>query len=159
MENKNVEILLVEDNPYEAKLTIASLKKYNLTNNLLHVDDGAEALDFTFCQGAYCDRVDMAYPKVILLDLNLPKIGGLEVLKQIKSNEKTKMIPIVILTSSKEDADVIAGYSNGVNSYIVKPVQFESFAKAIADLGMYWVFLNESSASSRMAPKVEHSRS
>lgn len=144
MGNNNVEILLVEDNPHEAKLTISSLQEYNLANNLVHIDDGAEALDFIFAKGKYSDRNIQKLPKIILLDLNLPKIGGLEVLKQIKSDERTKSIPVVILSSSKQERDVMTGYQSGVNSYIVKPVEFESFAKAVADLGMYWMVLNES---------------
>ena len=144
MKNANIDILLVEDNPHEARLTISSLEEYHLANRLLHVDDGAEALDFIFAKGKYAGRARGNFPKVILLDLNLPKIGGLEVLRQIKSNEFTKSIPVVILTSSKQERDIIEGYKTGVNSYIVKPVEFESFAKAIADLGMYWMVLNES---------------
>jgi two-component system response regulator len=145
-ENTGHEILLVEDNPHEARLTIMSLQEHNLAENLVHIDDGAEALDFIFARGIYTDRGTKGNPKIILLDLNLPKIGGLEVLKQIKANEKTKSIPVVILSSSKEDADVITGYELGVNSYIVKPVDFEAFSKAVSDLGSYWMLLNESAA-------------
>ncbi len=138
-----VDVLLVEDNPHEAQLTIRSLKKHNLANNLHHVDDGAEALDFIFARGKYSDRAIGTDLKVILLDLKLPKVDGLEVLKIIKSDERTRSIPVVVLTSSKEEQDIIASYKLGVNSYIVKPVQFESFAKAVADLGMYWMFHNQ----------------
>jgi len=145
MGNNEIDILLVEDNPYEARLTIASLQEQNLANRLHHVDDGAEALDFLFARGQYEDRKGELNPKLILLDLNLPKIGGLEVLEEIKSNESTKSIPVVILSSSKQDADVIAGYMLGVNSYVVKPVDFDVFSKAISDLGSYWMLLNESS--------------
>ena len=141
-----VDVLLVEDNPHEAQLTIRSLKKHNLANNLHHVDDGSEALDFIFARGKYADRKVGADLKVILLDLKLPKVDGLEVLKHIKSDERTKSIPVVVLTSSKEEQDIIASYKLGVNSYIVKPVQFESFAKAVADLGMYWMFHNQAPA-------------
>ena len=143
MKQSQVEILLIEDNPDEAELAIRSLKKNNLANNLVHIDDGAEALDYIFCKGKYAGNNISITPKVILLDLKLPKVGGLEILKQIKMDERTKVIPVVILTSSKEDSDLIEGYNLGVNSYIVKPVNFESFAKAISDLGMYWVILNQ----------------
>jgi two-component system response regulator len=143
MSNRDIEILLVEDNPHEAQLTIRSLKKHNLANNLYHVEDGADALDFIFARDKFADRKDASALKVILLDLKLPKVDGLEVLKQIKNNDETKSIPVVILTSSKEEQDVITSYKLGVNSYIVKPVNFESFAKVVADLGMYWMFLNQ----------------
>ena len=143
MSTQEIDILLVEDNPHEAQLTIRSLKKHNLANNLHHVDDGAEALDFIFCREKYADRKIGAGLKVILLDLKLPKIDGLEVLRQIKEDPRTKSIPVVVLTSSKEEQDIVASYKLGVNSYIVKPVQFDSFAKAVADLGMYWMFHNQ----------------
>lgn len=143
MATQIVDVLLVEDNPHEAQLTIRSLKKHNLANNLHHVDDGAEALDFIFARGKYSDRTAGDGLKVILLDLKLPKVDGLEVLKHIKSDERTQSIPVVVLTSSKEEQDIITSYKLGVNSYIVKPVQFESFAKAVADLGMYWMFHNQ----------------
>jgi two-component system response regulator len=143
MANQDIDILLVEDNPHEAQLTIRSLKKHNLANNLHHVDDGAEALDFIFALGKYTGWGVAEGLKVILLDLKLPKIDGLEVLRQIKGDERTKSIPVVVLTSSKEEQDIVASYKLGVNSYIVKPVQFESFAKAVADLGMYWMFHNQ----------------
>lgn len=138
-----VDILLVEDNPYEAKLTINGLKKHNLANHLHHVADGAEALDFMFATGAYTERQSECLPKIILLDLNLPKIGGLDVLKQLRAHEHTKHIPIVLLTSSKQDSDIKTGYALGANSYIVKPVEFDSFSKAIADIGLYWAILNQ----------------
>jgi two-component system, response regulator len=141
MSYNSVEILLVEDNPHEAQLTIRSLKKHNLTNKLHHVEDGAEAIDFIFAKGKYTER-QVGGLKVILLDLKLPKVDGLEVLKTVKEDEHTKSIPVVVLTSSKEEQDIIASYKLGLNSYIVKPVQFDSFAKAVADLGMYWMFLN-----------------
>jgi two-component system response regulator len=143
MQSNKVDILLVEDNPYEAKLTIAGLKKHDLTNHLFHVEDGDEALNFIFARGEFAHRQNELQPKVILLDLNLPKIGGLEVLRQIKSADMTKSIPVIILTSSQEDKDIKVGYENGANSYIVKPVEFEPFAKAVADLGLYWMFLNQ----------------
>lgn len=142
MEN-HVEIILVEDNPFEAELAIRSLKKNHLANNLIHIDDGAEALDFIFAKGKYESRDGMPKPKLILLDLNLPKVSGIEILKQIKSNEATKAIPVVIMTSSKEEKDIIDSYQCGVNSYLVKPVSFETFTKAISELGFYWLLLNQ----------------
>lgn len=144
MLHQRTDILLVEDNPHEARLTIMSLEEKNLADNLVHVDDGAEALDFVFAKGIYTTRAGAKNPKIILLDLNLPKIGGLEVLRQIKANELTKTIPVVILSSSNQDKDVRTGFELGANSYIVKPVEFESFQKAVTDLGLYWLFLNES---------------
>lgn len=143
MAQPKTDILLVEDNPHEARLTILSLDEKNLADNLVHVDDGAEALDFIFARGQYTGRNGAGNPKIILLDLNLPKIGGLEVLRQIKENELTKSIPVVILSSSNQDKDIRTGFQLGANSYIVKPVDFESFQKAVTDLGLYWLFLNE----------------
>jgi two-component system, response regulator len=137
-----VDILLVEDNPRDAKLTIRALGKYNLANQLFVVEDGAEALDFLFCRGAYSQRKNLHTPKVVLLDLKLPKINGLEVLQAIRSNEMTRWIPVVILTSSQEDPDIRAAYELGVNSYVVKPVDFESFMQATSQLGLYWVLTN-----------------
>lgn len=142
MENNEVDILLVEDNLDDAELTIRALKKNNLLNNLLHVKDGAEALDFLLCKGKYAVRNSDVKPKVILLDLNMPKISGIEVLQKIKTNERTKAIPVVVLTSSKESPDVQACYQLGANSFIVKPVGFESFTKAVNELGLYWLLLN-----------------
>jgi two-component system response regulator len=142
MKNKIVEILLIEDNPYEAELAIRSLNKYNFTNHLHHIDDGAEALDFIFERGKYEGWDITAKPKLILLDIKLPKIDGIEILRQLKANEKTKTIPVVILTSSKENQDIKTCYDLGANSYIVKPVDFDSFSKAVAELGMYWMLLN-----------------
>ena len=142
MENSEVEILLVEDNSDDAELTIRALKKNNLLNHLLHVKDGAEALEFLLCTGKYSDRNKDIKPKVILLDLNMPKISGIEVLQKIKSDEKTKSIPVVVLTSSKESPDVQACYQLGANSFIVKPVGFENFTAAISELGLYWLLLN-----------------
>lgn len=139
-----IEILLIEDNPHEAELAIRSLKKNNLANTLKHIDDGAEALDFIFANGAYADREFSPNPKLIILDLKLPKVDGLEILRQIKNDPKTRSIPVTILTSSQEEKDVIESYKLGVNSYIVKPVNFESFSKAVADLGLYWMILNQS---------------
>lgn len=143
MEKNHVEILLVEDNPTDAELTIRSLNKYNLGNSLIHVKDGAEALDFIFAKGAYAGGAVRNGLKVILLDLKMPKVDGLEVLKQIKSDERTKSIPVIVMTSSKEDQDIMNSYKYGVNSYVVKPVDFDQFAKAVADLGMYWLLINQ----------------
>ena len=144
MESAQVEILLIEDNHQEAELTIRSLKKHNLANRLMHIDDGEEALDLIFSRGKYAGNKDLLNPKLILLDLKLPKVDGLEILRQIKSDERTKMIPVAILTSSKEEKDIIESYKWGVNSYIVKPVSFESFSGAVSELGLYWLILNQS---------------
>jgi two-component system response regulator len=141
--HNEIEVLIVEDNSNDAELTIRALKKSNLTNKLMHVKDGAEALDFLFAQGVYADRKDEKNPKVILLDLKMPKLNGIEVLQALKSDERTKTIPVVVLTSSKEDPDIQKCYQLGVNSYVVKPVGFESFAKAVSELGLYWMLLNQ----------------
>ena len=142
MENKIVDIVLIEDNPFEAELAIRSLKKYNLANNVLHIDDGAEALDFIYERGKYEGQDLSRKPKLILLDIKLPKIDGIEILRQLKANEKTRTVPVVMLTSSQENQDIKKCYELGANSYIVKPVDFDYFAKAVADLGMYWMLLN-----------------
>jgi CheY-like chemotaxis protein len=139
---KEVEILLVEDNPTDAELTVRALKKSNLANNLVWVKDGAEALDFIFATGAYSERKVANGPKVIMLDLRLPKVDGMEVLRRIKSDERTRNIPVVVLTSSKEDRDVAESYQFGVNSYITKPVEFDDFAKTVSELGLYWLLVN-----------------
>jgi CheY-like chemotaxis protein len=140
-EENGVEILLIEDNHFEAELTIRNLKKNNLANKLVHIDDGADAVDFLFSKGKY-EGSHPHQPKLILLDLKLPKVDGLEILRQLKANERTKGIPVVVLTSSQEEKDVIESYRLGVNSYIVKPVNFEAFSKAISEVGMYWLVLN-----------------
>jgi two-component system response regulator len=139
-----IDILLIEDNPHDAELTTRALKKHNLANNLLILEDGAEALDFILCQGRYKDRSRGNNPKVILLDLKLPKISGLEVLKIIKNNERTSSIPIVILTSSQEEPDIKEAYKLGVNSYVVKPMDFNQFITAVSNLGLYWLLVNKS---------------
>jgi len=144
MNEKEVEILIVEDNPDDAELAIRALKKSHLANNVTHLIDGAEALDFLFGTGQYIDRDVNNVPKVILLDLKMPKVNGLEVLQRIKSEPLTKMIPVVILTSSAEDPDIKRSYELGANSYIVKPVEFNNFAKIISELGMYWLVINKS---------------
>ncbi|MEW6130849.1 MAG: response regulator [Acidobacteriota bacterium] len=141
--NEAIEILLVEDNPHERELTIRALKKAHLANHIQVARDGVEALEFIFCEGAFAHRQIEDQPKVILLDLNLPKVNGLEVLQRIKSDPRTASIPVVMLTSSKEQEDVIESYKLGVNSYIVKPVNFESFSAAVHNLGMYWLLLNQ----------------
>jgi two-component system response regulator len=138
-----VEILLVEDNPNDVELTLRALKKHNITNKVHVVKDGAEALEYIFAKGAYASRDINHSPRVILLDLKLPKVDGLEVLRQIKSNERTKLIPVVVLTSSKEERDLVESYRLGANSYITKPVDFESFVKAVSELGLYWLLLNQ----------------
>ena len=143
MENKEVEILLIEDNPSDAEMTIRALRKNNIANNLVHLKDGEEALEFIFGTGQYSGRNTNNLPKVILLDLKMPKVDGIDVLKKIKSDENTKQIPVVILTSSNEDPDISVCYKLGSNSYIVKPVGFENFTKAVAQLGMYWLLLNK----------------
>jgi two-component system response regulator len=142
MKNEEIEIVLVEDNPDDAELTIRALKKGNITNNLIHLTDGAEALDFIFCTGKFSDRSNNVKPKLILLDLNMPKVNGIDVLQRLKSDEHTKTIPVVVLTSSREDPDVQTCYKLGVNSYIVKPVGFANFTKAVSEVGLYWVLQN-----------------
>ena len=138
-----IEILLVEDNDDDAELTIRALKKVNMANKLVHVKDGSEAIDLLFGRGSYKSNSLPNLPKVILLDIKMPKINGIEVLRQIKTNESTKRIPVVIMTSSKEQQDLINSYDLGVNSYVVKPVEFLSFAKAVSELGLYWLLVNE----------------
>jgi len=138
-----VEILLVEDNENDAALTIRALKKRNLANNLIHVNDGQEALNFIYAQGEYEGRDPHNLPKVVLLDLKLPKISGLEVLRQLKEKEETKVIPIVMLSSSQEESDLCEAYKLGANSYIVKPVEFDNFSEAISNMGLYWLVLNK----------------
>ena len=138
-----IEILLVEDNENDAELAIRALKKNNLANHIMHVKDGAEAIDFIFAKGAFEGRSKEAAPKVILLDLKLPKLNGLQVLKEIKNNPKTKKIPVVMLTSSKEEPDIEEAYQLGANSYIVKPVEFEKFILAMKNIGFYWMLINQ----------------
>jgi len=143
MRDSAVEILLVEDNPCDAELTLHSLKSSHLTNHIEVVRDGAEALDFIFCTGSYAHRSIDNGPRVILLDLKLPKVDGLEVLQKIKSDPRTRVIPVVVLTSSREERDIVESYQLGVNSYIVKPVNFEQFTEAVRQLGLYWRLLNQ----------------
>jgi two-component system response regulator len=138
-----IEILLIEDNMDDAALTIRALKKNNVINNILHLEDGAQALDFIFSEGEYADRAETTTPKLILLDIKMPKINGLQVLQRLKSDERTKKIPVVMLTSSKEDPDIKKCYELGVNSYIIKPVDFENFQSAVSQLAVYWQLINE----------------
>ena len=137
------EILLVEDNPTDAELTMRALKRKNLINKLVWVKDGAEALDFLFAKGEYSNRNVEDLPKLILLDLRMPKVDGLEVLHEIKADERTRKIPVVILTSSKEDRDIVESYKLGVNSYVSKPVEFDEFIDAVSTMGFYWILINK----------------
>jgi CheY-like chemotaxis protein len=143
MSKDSIEILLVEDSPNDEELTLYALKKNNITNHIQVVHDGAEALEYIFCTGAYADRRINEPPKVILLDLKLPKVDGLEVLERIKADARTRTIPVVVLTSSQEESDIVESYQLGVNSYIVKPVDFEQFIDAVRQLGLYWALLNK----------------
>jgi two-component system, response regulator len=140
---QEAEILLVEDNPYDAELTFRALKKTGLANRLLTLQDGVEALDFLFGEGIYAGRSPAVRPKVIFLDLKLPRANGLEVLARIKADERTRMIPVVILTSSQEESDIVKSYNLGVNSYMVKPVDFDKFFQVVEELGLYWLLMNK----------------
>jgi two-component system response regulator len=143
MNTNAVEVILIEDNPDDAALVIRALKKNHLVNNILHLKDGAEGLDYIFGEGQYAGKgMQGKGPRVVLLDLKMPKINGLEVLERVKSDPATKSMPVVVLTSSAEDPDIKKCYALGANSYIVKPVEFEGFTKAVAELGMYWLLLN-----------------
>jgi len=137
-------ILLVEDNEDDIALTLRAFDKSNIKNKVISIEDGEEALNYLFCRGKYHGKNPLDVPTLILLDLKLPKVNGFEVLKAIRENENTKLLPVVILTSSKEDQDILSGYSLGANSYIRKPVDFEKFFEAIQTLGLYWLLLNES---------------
>ncbi len=141
--NNEVEILLVEDNPNDAELALRALKKNNLANNVIKVSDGEEALDYIFARKSFRSTHKFNIPRLILLDLKLPKVDGLEVLKILKSDPVTKLIPVVVLTSSHEERDLIESYRLGVNSYIVKPVDFEKFIDSVRDIGLYWLLLNQ----------------
>jgi two-component system response regulator len=141
--NRGIEILLVEDNASDAEMTIFALTQNNLANKLLHLKDGAAALDFIFSEGEYAGSPIENNIKVILLDLKMPKINGIEVLERLKSDRRTKKIPVVMLTSSKEDPDIKKSYDLGVNSYVVKPLEFEAFQKTISELGLYWMIVNQ----------------
>ena len=139
---EQVEILLVEDKATDAELTLRALKRHNLANRVLWVKDGQEALDYMFATGAYAERSPGADPKLILLDIKLPKISGVDVLRRLKSDERTRSIPVTMLTSSAEERDVIESYQLGVNSYIVKPVDFTKFVDTVSEVGMYWMVVN-----------------
>jgi len=136
-------ILLVEDNPDDEALTLRALRKSKILNNIVVARDGVEALDYLFCTGSYSDRDPHDLPQVVLLDLKLPKIDGLEVLRRVRAEDRTQMLPVVILTSSKEELDMANAYINGANSYVRKPVDFNQFVDAIGQLGLYWLVLNE----------------
>ncbi len=138
-----VDILLVEDNPQDAELTIRAFKKHNLANHLFLVEDGAEALDFIFGRGKYAEREGGHQPKIILLDLKLPKVNGLEVLRALKKDNRTRTIPVVVVTSSSEDPDIQAAYDLGANSYVVKPVEFGAFTEVMSRIGFYWLLVNQ----------------
>ncbi len=138
-----IEILLVEDNPNDIEITLHAFRKHNLANRIQVVRDGEEALEFIFCTGRFADRDIGDPPKIILLDLKLPLVDGLEVLRQIKADARTKKIPVVVLTSSRQEQDVIRSYDYGVNSYIVKPLDFDQFTESARILGLYWVLLNQ----------------
>lgn len=145
--NEFVEVLLVEDNPDDIQLTLHAFKKNNFSNRIVIVRNGEEALDFLFCRGSYAERSISQRPKVILLDLKLPKVDGLEVLRQIKSDPRTQTIPVVVMTSSDDERDIVESYHFGVNSYIVKPLDFQRFVEAVRQLGLYWLLLNQPLAS------------
>ncbi len=138
-----VEILMVEDNPYDAELALRVLRKHNLANKVTLARDGAEALDFIFATGPFANRSREPHPKVVFLDLKLPKVSGIEVLRAIRSGERTRLLPVVVMTASQEERDIIDAYKLGVNSYVVKPIDFEQFTKVVSDLGYYWVVINK----------------
>lgn len=139
---RDVEVLLVEDNPHDAELTLRSLAHCRVGGKVHWARDGAEAFEFLFCEGPHASRDPGARPKLVLLDIRMPRVDGIEVLRRMKADERTRHIPVVIMTSSSEERDVIESYRLGVNSYIVKPVQFEAFAETVAQLGLYWVITN-----------------
>lgn len=142
-QTQGVEILLVEDNPRDAEITLRALRKNNLANHLVHVKDGQEALDWLFGAGQYAGGDVNHNPKVVLLDLKLPKVDGIEVLRTMRADPRTRRLPVVVLTSSREEQDVVSAYDLGVNSYIVKPVDFENFSAAVAQAGHYWLLINQ----------------
>jgi len=141
--NEKIDIMLIEDNPHDAELTIRALREENIINKLLHVENEEDALEYIFATGKYADRNTLELPMLILLDLQTHKLNGLEVLKRIKSDERTKIIPVVVLTSSKEDNDIIESYRLDMTSCIIKPVEFKTFAKAVSKAGLYWLLINK----------------
>ena len=141
-QNTEIEILLVEDNVRDAEVTLRTLRKRNIANHVIHVQDGQEALDWIFGTGAHLGRDPSNHPRLVMLDLKLPKVDGLEVLRAIRADERTRLMPVVMMTSSREQRDVIESYKLGVNSYVVKPVEFDAFSTAVAELGHYWVLVN-----------------
>ncbi len=143
MSQSEIEILLVEDNPQDAELTLYALEKHKVANRIVNARDGAEALEYMFATGRYGDRRPEELPRLVLLDLKLPKVDGIDVLQKLKSDPRTRAIPVVMLTSSREESDIIESYRLGVNSYIVKPVDFEQFTAAVQQIGLYWLLLNE----------------
>ena len=143
MTTTDIEILLVEDNPRDVEMTLRALKKHNMANKVHVVTDGAEAMDFIFARGAYAQTDKNQVPKVVFLDLKLPKVSGLEVLRAIKGDERTRSIPVVVLTSSQEEKDMVESYLLGVNSYVVKPLDFDNFVEAIGQIGLYWLVINK----------------
>jgi two-component system, response regulator len=140
----DVDILMVEDSPDDAMLIIRELKKNNLSNRLVHLTDGVQALDFLFCKGTFSDRNIEHKPKLVLLDLKMPKIDGLQVLREIRQDPRTRSIPVVMMTSSREERDIAETYNLGVNAYVVKPVEFDNFSKAVTEIGMFWLLTNQS---------------
>ena len=142
MEKKT--ILLVEDNPDDEELTLRALRKANIVNDVFVVRDGQEALDFVFCNGKYAGREEQSIPAVILLDLKLPKLNGIDVLLRLRADPRTKLVPVVVLTSSSEDEDMLRSYESGANSYVRKPVEFAAFAEAVTQVGVYWMLVNQS---------------
>lgn len=155
MNREPVEILLVEDNPADVELTLHALREHNLANRIRVARDGAEALDFLFCRGPFADRRFDSPPRIVLLDLKLPKVDGLEVLRQLKADARTRPIPVVILTSSDEERDRVQGYQLGVNSYIRKPVDFDQFRETVRQLGLYWLLVNHAAPSSAFQHELE----
>jgi CheY-like chemotaxis protein len=151
MTQRQIEILLVEDNPDDVELTLHALRNENLANSIHVARDGEEALEFLFCNGVHADRSFEQPPRLVLLDLKLPKVDGMEVLKQLKADPRTKTIPVVILTSSKEERDLINGYGLGANSYIQKPVDFEQFRDTIKNIGLYWLVINQLPVANALA--------